>query len=151
MIISIKWNLFQGTMFRFQFHVKHWEGNWLILQTSTLPDHSARPAHLTNLYSLVVFIQGDITYTGKSKVGGRKNSYIWREHQVFPSYSDTYVQISNIHALSFAIFSNTWITMLRKQLAEIADILKLVTIIDRQLLSFSSGELVTCLASLLAC
>ena len=41
MIIS-KRNLSQGAMFRFQFHVKRWEGNWLVLQTSTLPDHSGR-------------------------------------------------------------------------------------------------------------
>ena len=51
-------------MFRFQFHEKRWEGNWFILQTSTLPDHSARPAHLTNLYCPVVFIQGDTLALG---------------------------------------------------------------------------------------
>ena len=132
MIIS-KRNLFQGAMFRFQFHEKRWEGNWLILQTSTLPDHSARPAHLTNLHCPVVFIQGDITYTGKSKVGERQNSYIWRDHQVFPSYSDMYVQISDIQTLSFEILGNTWITMLTKKLAEIAHSLKMVTYYnDRQ-------------------
>lgn len=52
---------------------------------------------------------------------------------MFPSYSDMYVQISDIHALSFEILSHTWITMLTEKLAEITQSLKMVTYYnDRQ-------------------
>lgn len=47
MIIS-KRNLFQGAMFRFQFHEKRWEGNCLILQTSTVQLSSFRVISLTH-------------------------------------------------------------------------------------------------------